>query len=342
MKELSMRVMSQKDLIDAGLLDFTETVEDVKQALISHENKETMSMKAAIDLRYGWKIDSLISTNGDYATNKWLGANTDNHKLGIPRSFPMITLNDKHTGRPLCFMEGSLISALRTGAYVALAVEHLAPDDSDVLFAGTGVISKAAASCLFNYEPAAGKVRNFSVYSGSQEYAERFKAEVENNLLSPGAVHIAKSIDDAVGSDVTVSLNSKSEILFHEGNVKPDSTHIHLGGQDDDLDYIARCGTEGKIICDDWYFVKKRDIQNVAFAHDQKKILDRHIYGNLGEVIKGTKKGREGDELIYFNAVGLPELDMFVAIRLYQNAMEKGLGTEIVAYDDHPNWILGK
>ena len=70
-------------------------------------------------------------------------------------------------------------------------------------------------------------------------------------------------------------------------------------------------------------------------------ILDRDIYGNLGEVITGLKKGREGDEPIFFNAVGLPELDLYMGTRLFENALKiKDVGIDIPVYKKS-NWILG-
>ena len=152
-----------------------------------------------------------------------------------------------------------------------------------------------------------------------------------------------ENLEEAIkNADVTVSLSNSDETMFNLGNVKKDSTHIHIGGQDDDLDYIAYCGNFGKIVCDDWGYVKKRNIQDVTFAYDQKKILDRDIYGNLGEIIIREKPGREGNEPIYFNAVGLPELDLYVGTRLFNNAKKIGnVGTNLTLYKDS-NWILGE
>ena len=45
----------------------------------------------------------------------------------------------------------------------------------------------------------------------------------------------------------------------------------------------------------------------------------------LGEILLKEKQGREGDEMVYFNAVGLPVLDVF-ASRLFKVALEKNLG----------------
>ncbi|MBT4334436.1 ornithine cyclodeaminase family protein [archaeon] len=342
MEQNNIKYLCQEDLIKCGLLDYSAAVTDVKLALISHTNQETLSDKIAIDLSYGHKFNALIATNGEYSSCKWLGANVENHKDNLQRSFPMLFLNEKQTGKPVAIMEGSLISALRTGAYVALGIEHLAKKDNNVLFIGTGVIAKAAAATIFSYEASRNKINNFNFYSRDQDHANNFKDILTDKLNITGEINQVSDLEKAISeADVTVSLSNTTETLFNLSNIKPNSTHIHLGGQDDDLEYIEYCGKNGKIICDDWAYVKKRDIQDVAFAHNQKMILDRDIYGNLGEVITGLKKGREGDEPIFFNAVGLPELDLYMGTRLFENALKiKDVGIDIPVYKKS-NWILG-
>jgi len=340
MNESEIMYFNENDLIESGLNNYSQIVEDVKCALIDHSKKLTLSKKIAIDLSYGHKIDSLISVNGDYTSCKWLGANVKNKELGFQRSFPLLFLNDKATGKPLSIMEGSLISALRTGAYVALAIEFLAKDNIDVVFLGSGVIAKSAAACILSYKPARDKIRSLSVYSRNNYNMESFAKNVKENFNFD--VKLVKNLDLVLSkADVSVSVNTTNNILVNMDNVLKSSTHIHLGGQDDDLDYIAYCAKYGKIVCDDWEFVKKRNIQNLVFAYNQKKILERDIFADFGEIITGNKLGREADEPIYFNAVGLPVLDLYVAKRLYKQALDKGnIGLKL-KLRNKKHWILG-
>lgn len=336
-----MIYLTNEDLTKCGLLDYEKIVLDVKRALIDHFEKKTFSKKIAIDLQYGHKFDSLISTNGDFSSCKWLGANTKNVEMGLQRSFPLIILNDKNTGMPLALMEASLISALRTGSYVALGLEKLAKEESEIVFIGSGVIAKATAAVVLSYPPAREKIKSIAIYSRKEENMKKFVKDVEENLNFK--IKLVSNIDEALSkADVSVSLNNSSQIIVNMDNVRKDSTHIHLGGQDDDLDYIEYCAKNGKIICDDWEFIKKRNIQCLAFAYDKKKIHDRDIYAeNLAELFLGTKNGREADEPIYFNAVGLPELDLYVASTLYKNAIssEKQIGLSFeISKNSH--WIL--
>jgi ornithine cyclodeaminase len=76
-------------------------------------------------------------------------------------------------------------------------------------------------------------------------------------------------------------------------------------------------------VCDDIDMVLHRNVQTVTFAYRNGLIARDDFHGELGEILIKEKSGREGDELVYFNAVGLPMLDVVVASRLFEAALEK-------------------
>ena len=48
-------------------------------------------------------------------------------------------------------------------------------------------------------------------------------------------------------------------------------------------------------------------------------ITDNHVKGELGEVLAGTKKGRENDdEITVFKSLGIAAEDIFSAYHIYQ------------------------
>lgn len=54
------------------------------------------------------------------------------------------------------------------------------------------------------------------------------------------------------------------------------------------------------------------------------------IYGELGEIIAGLKKGREDDrEITVFSLTGLAIQDAAVANIAYKNALKKGVGIKL-------------
>jgi ornithine cyclodeaminase/alanine dehydrogenase len=85
--------------------------------------------------------------------------------------------------------------------------------------------------------------------------------------------------------------------------------------------------------------VYKRADKYLVDSIDQHKLLETYgvypwglpeIYGETGEVAAGMKKGRERrDELIVSNNVGMAVEDMMVARRIFDRALEQGLGIKL-------------
>ena len=116
-----MRYYSTRDLLTCGLLDYSALLADVKHALTAHESQLSISAKATVDFSKTGKLVAAISSSGPYSCCKWLTSNNARHAIGMPRSTPAILLNENHTGEPVAIFDASLISALRTAAYVALS-----------------------------------------------------------------------------------------------------------------------------------------------------------------------------------------------------------------------------
>ncbi len=331
--------LSRNDLVTVGLLDYAAIVEDVRRGLCMHARRETICNKLALDFDVDkdWKVCALVGVVGPYAGVKWLGANEDNRALGLPRSSSIIALNDRKTGKVLCVMDGTLISALRTGAYGALVTEVLGPaEPTCVGFLGAGVISRCVLLCMAAV--VRDRIHRVLVHSRTRKSREKFArlmGEVTGLDVEP-----ADSLGEMVRqSGITVSATTAMTPLIKLADVRPASTHIHLGGWEDEKAYVVECArASNKIVCDDTEMVLHRNTQTVAYAYHDGLIGRDDFYGDLGDILLGAKPGREGDELIYFNAVGLPVLDVAVASRLFERALKENMG--VLLGSQTPHWIL--
>jgi ornithine cyclodeaminase/alanine dehydrogenase-like protein (mu-crystallin family) len=140
-------------------------------------------------------------------------------------------------------------------------------------------------------------------------------------------------------SGITVAATTAMEPFIRLADIRPASTHVHLGGWEDEIAYPTACAQPpNKIICDDIEMVLHRNVQTVAFAYHEGLIHRRDFHSDLGEILLGQKVGREGGEMIYFNAVGLPVLDVIVAGRLLEKALAMNLGVLLGSQTSH--WLL--
>jgi len=66
---------------------------------------------------------------------------------------------------------------------------------------------------------------------------------------------------------------------------------------------------------------------------------EEKVRGNLGEIIVGTKPGRQCEkERIFFNPIGMGIHDLSEAHRVFENALRMGIGKKLALWE---NPILG-
>jgi ornithine cyclodeaminase len=131
-------------------------------------------------------------------------------------------------------------------------------------------------------------------------------------------------------TDILISATTAFEPIIKEKWVRKGCLYVHFGGWEDEYSFSLKCD---KIICDDWNHVKERNAQTISYMYKENLLSDKDIYGDIGEIILGKKPGRETEqERIYFNPVGLGELDQIIAERVYIKAEERNVGKELVLW----------
>ncbi len=283
----------------------------------------------------------------DMAGCKWYGSNAGNKDHGLPRSILMTMLNDKETGEPICHLSGNLISAARTGAVPGVGVRHLARKDSEVLtLIGCGAIGKSSLQNIIGEMPNIKKVicHNHSEARAIAlaEYCTKtygVEAVVENDLET--ATRQADVLNVAASRTVP--------LIFKHEWIKPGCTILASGPLNGDDEFwmqmkviwdnhkLHEAYVEDAIISGDKEAFYKTVIGGPVFHlidEGKKPALDAPETVNIGDVINGTKVGRESDDqIICFIASGQVIFDIALAHDLYQNALKKGLGTKLLLWD---------
>ena len=92
----------------------------------------------------------------------------------------MIVLNDPETKVPIAIMDGTLISAIRTGAVTGVCAKYMAPSRSKTVgLFGAGPQCKTQLMALKASLP---QLEKAYVYDLSRERAEKFAAEMSQKL----------------------------------------------------------------------------------------------------------------------------------------------------------------
>src|SRR5438067_4572296 len=136
----------------------------------------------------------------------------------VPTHMASIALFESATGRPLAFLDGRLITEMRTAAVSAAVTRHLAPGEARVLaLIGSGVQARAHLEALRH-------VRRFEevrVWSPTPAHAQRFAAETGARALDPEAA--------VRGADVIVVATSAREPVVKGAWLKP-GAHVNAAG----------------------------------------------------------------------------------------------------------------
>ena len=262
----------------------------------------------------------------DIAGVKMVNVHPNNPQLhGKPTVMATIMLIDPKTGTPLSIMNGTSITAMRTGAASGLATKYLARTNSKMLaLIGTGVQARTqlqAINAVLNLD-------EVKAYDVSKEALTRFIEEVKEKYeikISPG-----ENIEECVKCADVISVSTPTTYPIIKHAWVKNGTHINAIGADapgkQELDPMIL--KNAKIVVDDLTQAVHSGEVNIPISQGFLKVED--IYAELGGIIIGDKPGRiHDDEITVFVSTGLSLQDISTATQIYKIAMEKGLGTWI-------------
>jgi ornithine cyclodeaminase len=339
MKPAEVLYLSQEDVLAAGGLDMSLAVPTMEQVFRLHHAKdyilppkcilrwgsmETESVRGRINIMPGW-IGGDIQAVGI----KWIGSSPQNpFKHNLPRASAIIILNDPETLVPIAVMDGTVISACRTGANTGVAAKYLAKKDSTVVgLIGAGVQNRTQLRALAFVLPALQEVR---IYDINLDRAQQFARDM--SPVTGKAILVAESAQAAVrGADIFVTATVTKEPIIKPDWIEAGVFYSHIGSHECEFDAILKFD---KRLVDDWDEIKHRGVESLAVMYHAGMITDDAIYANLGEVVSGAKKGRENNrETIYLSTVGMGIEDVALAAMVYQRAVSQGKGNRLKLWE---------
>ena len=239
-----------------------------------------------------------------------------NHLHGLPSHQGFIVVFDEDTGAPLALMDGTYITAIRTGGTAAVAARLLAREDASVLaILGSGV---QGASHLETFP----RVRDFKEI----RVASRDPVKAKTLAARHPRAAFVDSFDEAVrGADVVACCTDAREPILRRGWLKPGVHVSSVGGTwGPELD-AATIGA-GRV------FVEWRGAATNAPPAGAIELqgLDPGSVTEVGEVLAGTKPGRVSrDEITIYKSTGHAIEDAAAARLVYDRAKAEGAGISL-------------
>jgi len=265
---------------------------------------------------------------------KWISSAPSNpFKHNLPRAMGIIVLNDPETLIPNAIIDGTLISAMRTGANSGVVAKHLAKKDARVLgLVGAGVQNRTQLMAIYHSVPTLEKIKITDLdYNRAQNFVNQMKETI------PLPIEIVDNAEEAVkGSDIFTTATVTKKPIIQPEWVEDGSLYIHVGSHECEFDVINQ---SNKIVVDDWEELKHRGVETISIMYKNNGFDEANLYAELGEIVNRKKAGRENDsEKIYFNSCGLGIQDLAMAKIIYEKALEENRG-QWISFWDQPSFV---
>ena len=320
--------LSQEDVVVAGGLEMDACLATIEETLVLHQRGQTiLPQKSALHWGNGLDTDerdgrimampAYVGGSIGMAGIKWIPSVPKNPARGLPRGIGVILLSDPDTGLPLCFMDGTVISAMRTGAVSGLAARALAPKARVIAVYGAGVQPRTQLLALERTLPALEEIR---LYDPNREQIARF---VERE--SPGRPPIVPHDDPreaARSADILVAATMAPAPYIGADWFEPGMLILSVSSHDPTVEAIAAADL---VVTDDLAHETYHPSRPLARAEAAGVLADAVVA--LGAILSGDHPGRtRPDERILVSPVGLGIEDVAWATAVYRRAHDLGLG----------------
>jgi ornithine cyclodeaminase/alanine dehydrogenase-like protein (mu-crystallin family) len=231
-----------------------------------------------------------------------------NAARGLPTVQAVVIWLDGETGTPAAVLDGTTVTAMRTGAASGVATRLLARDDAAVLaLLGTG----GQAAWQVRAVLAARPIRELRVYSRNVASCERFAAEMARELGDGVRVGAARSAREAVtAADVVCCATTSSQPVFDASWLRP-GAHVNgvgafrLGMVELPPELFARAA----LVAVDSRQAALAEAGDLAAAIDGG-LLGTDAFVEIGTIGRDWAATRDREAITVFKSVGLAIQDV--------------------------------
>ena len=250
----------------------------------------------------------------------------DNPARGLPLIHALVVVVDATTGAPAAVMDGTYLTALRTGAASGAATDLLARQDAHTAaIFGAGAQGRTQLEAVCAVRP----IREAWIYDVAPQQAAAYADEMSRYLSLP--VRVAGTPAEAVRrADVICTATTSSSPVFGDADVRP-GTHINAVGaytpqmQEIPVETVLRA----RVVIDHRE-ASLAEAGDLLIPLQRGLMTQAHIYAELGEIAAGRKPGRtSAEEITLFKSVGVAVQDVAAASAVLEAARRLNLGTEV-------------
>jgi ornithine cyclodeaminase len=295
------------------------------------------SGRASVPQRVGARVDEhdgLLAAmpgytpSADVLASKLVTLFPHNADVALPTHQAVIVVFEPENGRPAALIDGTAITAIRTGAGSALATRLLARTEATTLaILGTGVQARSHARAVSRVRP----FKELRIAGRSlvkvQALADELAAEMHMTVRAVGSLEEACD-----GADVVCATTHAFEPVVRRKWLS-DGAHVTSVGYN----------VEGREVDDETVgqalvVVESRAAALAPPPSGPRDLLEPVARGlidtgdivEIGELVDGSKQGRaSAEQITLYTSVGVAVQDGTAAALVLRTARDRGVGREV-------------
>jgi len=221
-----------------------------------------------------------------------------NLEKNLPPGSGIFIVVNAITGAPLgVFQENRFMTDLRTGAAGAVAMKYCTSPEQEVVgFIGCGAIAK-------NMARAAREIRPYKGVAFAHDGSEEFAKQMSDELGIPFDV-VSSAEELCNKSDIIYTQTPGGSTVLEKDWLNPNGVTIIASGSDQPTknEIPANVLAASKYISDLTKQTSK--VGELRSGIEAGLMSEADVYAELGEIVNGTKAGREGNEIIVVDLTG--------------------------------------
>ena len=323
-----MRILNEHEIFQA--VDLDEVMAAVENAFRIYESGDFfMPDRVHVDNGKKTLLYMPCMTSGLLGT-KYLTLFPENIPKSLPTIYGLMILNDFETGRPLCILDGKILTALRTGAVGGTGVRHTSPETvASVGLVGAGV----QGYYQLLYAAKVRDIRRVCLYDTNAAKLPAYAASLQK-ILRPGT-------DIEICAD-TAQLLAKSELVITTTTsntpVLPDNTDAlrgkHFIGIGSYKPSMREFPDALAAVADSLFIdaeIAKEESGDIAQPLANGLLTEERIRSFGRYILHATDKEKEAVKsgTTLFKSVGMALFDLVIADVIFRKAEQGNIGITV-------------
>ncbi len=266
----------------------------------------------------------------DIIATKLVTVFPNNKQNNDPTIHALMVLKCRETGKMKATLDGTYLTATRTGAVGGSAVRHLAQQNAQTIAViGSGVqgLHQTIAACEER------EITDIYIYNRTQEKIPPFKKELSEVIGKDIKLHATTSAEEAIKNAqiVITATTSEEPVLPNDSALLKGRLFVGIGSYQPSMrefpEALYDVGT--KIYVDSTDAIKESGdvispLEKGWFSSENVETLSSAINKN------NLQKNYEDGESIIFKSTGMALFDAVVANAMYEAVIENDLGIDIM------------